>query len=164
MFFKSVTVAMSKKNSKKNHQKMRNTAMAREEEEAAKKAARAAKRAAQVAEAAGEMAVDDAPGKTSASKAAKKKVSLVKALGAKGATLKVRNAEVTAVAEDAVPRAKHELSLYAHISKISWHYEATDRIKGRINAHEGKDLRVIDFAERDRSEYELANELWNMID
>ena len=44
---------MSKKNSKKNHQKMRNTAMAREEEEAAKKAARAAKRAAQVAEAAG---------------------------------------------------------------------------------------------------------------
>jgi kinetochore protein Spc24 len=85
-------------------------------------------------------------------------------LKAKGATLKVRNAEVTAVAEDAVPRAKHELSLYAHISKISWHYEATDRIKGRINAHEGKDLRVIDFAERDRSEYELANELWNMID
>ena len=110
------------------------------------------------------MAVDDAPGKTSTSKVAKKKVSLVKALGAKGATLKVRNAEVTAVAEDAVPRAKHELSLYAHISKISWHYEATDRIKGRINAHEGKDLRVIDFAERDRSEYELANELWNMID
>jgi hypothetical protein len=41
-----------------------------------------------VAEAAGEMAVDDAPGKTSASKVAKKKVSLVKALGAKGATLK----------------------------------------------------------------------------
>ena len=88
MFFKSVTVAMSKKNSKKNHQKMRNTAMAREEEEAAKKAARAAKRAAQAAEAAGEMAVDDAPGKTSTSKVAKKKVSLVKALGAKGATLK----------------------------------------------------------------------------
>lgn len=86
--FKSVTVAMSKKNSKKNHQKMRNTAMAREEEEAAKKAARAAKRAAQVAEAAGEMAVEEAPGKTSTSKAAKKKVSLVKALGAKGATLK----------------------------------------------------------------------------
>ena len=75
------------------------------------------------------------------------------ALKAKGATLKVRNAEVTAVAEDAVPRAKHELSLYAHISKISWHYEATDRIKGRINAHEGKDLKVIDFAMGDRSGY-----------
>ena len=82
---------MSKKNSKKNHQKMRNTAMAREEEEAAKKAARAAKRAAQAAEAAGEMAVDNPPtDKSSDAKTSgkKKKVSYVKALGAKGAVHK----------------------------------------------------------------------------
>ena len=52
---------MSKKNSKKNHQKMRNTAMAREEEEAAKKLARSERRAALAADAAGEMAVDNPP-------------------------------------------------------------------------------------------------------
>lgn len=84
-------------------------------------------------------------------------------LKAKGATLKVRRAEVDAVDMDEVPRAKHELSLYAHISKISWTYEATDRVKGRINAHEGKDLKVIDFAVGDRSDYQLTNDLWNMI-
>ncbi len=81
----------------------------------------------------------------------------------RGATLKVRRAEVDSVAAEEVPRAKHELSLYAHISKISWQYEVTDRIKGRVNAHEGKDLKVIDFVMNDRSDYHVTNDLWNMI-
>ncbi len=42
----------------------------------------------------------------------------------------VRRQEIDAMAMEEVPRAKHELSLYAHISKISWHYEVTDRIRG----------------------------------
>ena len=81
---------MSKKNSKKNHQKMRNTAMAREEEEAAKKLSRSERRAALAADAAGEMAVDNPPTDKSsdANTSGKKKVSYVKALGAKGAVHK----------------------------------------------------------------------------
>ena len=46
-------------------------------------------------------------------------------LKSRGATLKVRRAEVDSVAAEEVPRAKHELSLYAHISKIAWRYEGT---------------------------------------
>ena len=33
-----------------------------------------------------------------------------------------------------------------------------------MNAHEGKDLQVIDYAVGDRSEYQLANDLWNLIE
>jgi len=85
-------------------------------------------------------------------------------LKSQNANLKVKKQEVDAIEMDDVPRAKHELSLYAHISKISWQYETTDSIKGRVNAHEGKDLQVIDYAVGDRSEYQLANDLWNLID
>ena len=85
-------------------------------------------------------------------------------LKSQGANLKVKKQEVDAIEMDDVPRAKHELSLYAHISKISWQYETTDKIKGRVNAHEGKDLQVIDYAVGDRSDYQLANDLWNLID
>jgi kinetochore protein Spc24 len=85
-------------------------------------------------------------------------------LRARGASLKVKRQEIDAMAMEEVPRTKHELSLYAHISKISWHYEATDRIRGRVNAHENKEVHPIDFALGDVSEYQLANDLWNIID
>lgn len=85
-------------------------------------------------------------------------------LQAQGANLKVRRQEIDSMAMEEVPRTKHELSLYAHISKISWHYEVTDRIRGRVNAHENKEMHAIDFALGDRSEYQLANDLWQMID
>ena len=100
---------------------------------------------------------------TNMEKEAQSLEELQEELKSRGATLKVRRAEVDSVAAEEVPRAKHELSLYAHISKISWQYEVTDRIAGRVNAHEGKDLKVIDFAVGDRSEYHLTNDLWNMI-
>jgi len=85
-------------------------------------------------------------------------------LKAHGANLKVKRQEIDAMAMEEVPRTKHELSLYAHISKISWHYEVTDRIRGRVNAHERKDVHPIDFAVDDRTPYQLANDLWNLID
>lgn len=85
-------------------------------------------------------------------------------LQAQGADLKVKRQEIDSMAMEEVPRAKHELSLYAHISKISWHYEVTDRVRGRVNAHEDKDVHSIDFALGDRSDYQLANDLWHMID
>ena len=45
-------------------------------------------------------------------------------LKAHSAGLKVKRQEVDAIATEGVPHAKHELSLYAHITKISWFYEA----------------------------------------
>jgi hypothetical protein len=36
--------------------------------------------------------------------------------------------------------------------------------QGRVNAHEGKDVHPIDFALGAKSEYQLANDLWNLID
>jgi kinetochore protein Spc24 len=61
-----------------------------------------------------------------------------------------------------VPRLKHELSLYAHISKISWAYDRPDRIKGRVNG--AGEVKPFDFAPDEMTEFELVNKMWDLID
>lgn len=84
-------------------------------------------------------------------------------LKARAASLKVKRQQIDAMATEEVPRTRHELSLYAHISKISWQFDAPNRIQGRVNAHDFKDVRIIDFPEGEISKFQLANDLWELV-
>lgn len=83
-------------------------------------------------------------------------------LKAEAAKLKMKKQELTDMEDEGVPRLKHELSLYAHISKISWAYDRPDRIKGRVNG--AGEVKPFDFAPDEMTEFELVNKMWDLID
>ena len=83
-------------------------------------------------------------------------------LKAEAAKLKMKKQELTDMEDEDVPRLKHELSLYAHISKISWAYDRPDRIKGRVNG--AGEVKPFDFAPDEMTEFELVNKMWDLID
>lgn len=78
--------------------------------------------------------------------------------------IKTRKQRLDVVVNEEIPATKREVSLYAHISNIAWHYEERDRIVGRVNARASRDVRAIDMPMRPGSEFRVANALWDMMD
>ena len=59
---------------------------------------------------------------------------------------------------------RHELSLYVHISNISWKLQNADgRIAGTICSPEYKDIRTIDLDPTEKSQFEIINSIWGSI-
>lgn len=85
-------------------------------------------------------------------------------LGKRAADIKLERQRLDAVVNEEIPATKREVSLYAHISNIAWHYEITDRISGHVNAKASRDVRKIDLSIRPGNQYHLANTLWEMMD
>ena len=66
-----------------------------------------------------------------------------------------------------MPRVKHAISLYAHITCIKWDYASPD-IAG-IVAPQGKTssargARTFNIARESASEFDVANQLWDIIE
>jgi kinetochore protein Spc24 len=63
-------------------------------------------------------------------------------------------------------RIKHELSLFAHISKINWTSTNKDasKIQGVISKTNKGDLNTFCFDTRKMSKYQMANKLWEAMD
>jgi len=65
-------------------------------------------------------------------------------------------------------RVKHELSLFAHISKINW--TATDEVGGKneirgvISKTNQGDLNTFCFDTKKTSRFHIANKLWDAMD
>ena len=78
--------------------------------------------------------------------------------------IKLSKQKLDAVLNEEIPATKREVSLYAHISNIAWHYEERDRIVGRVNARASRDVRKIDMPMRPGNEFYVANALWDMMD
>ena len=86
-------------------------------------------------------------------------------LSAKTKRLADRRAAVEAAVQEAVPRVRHELGLYAHISKISWDANTDE---GDVTGHASDPKRgdVVPFAFRsgECSDVDLADKLWDLMD
>jgi len=78
--------------------------------------------------------------------------------------IKTRKQRLDVVINEEIPATKREVSLYAHISNIAWHYEERDRVVGRVNARASRDVRAIDMPMRPGNEFRVANALWDMMD
>ena len=63
-------------------------------------------------------------------------------------------------------RVKHELSLFAHISKINWTSTDKDasKIQGVISKTNKGDLNTFCFDTRKISKYQIANKLWDAME
>ena len=85
-------------------------------------------------------------------------------LAKRAAELKLQKQHLDSVINEEIPSTKREVSLYAHISNIAWHYEIVDRISGHVNAKASRDVRKIDMPIRPGNEFYVSNELWEMMD
>lgn len=58
---------------------------------------------------------------------------------------------------------RHLLSLYAHITKITWHYERSDRVSGTVSNPTSGDIQLFDLDPASMSETALVNALWSKL-
>jgi kinetochore protein Spc24 len=53
---------------------------------------------------------------------------------------------------------RHQLSLYAHVSRITWQFERRDRVAGTVS----NPLRTFDF-DPATAEFDSVNALWDLM-
>ena len=60
---------------------------------------------------------------------------------------------------------RHQLSLFAHISKITWRLDqGEERIAGTVSDPKSGDLRPFDLPDaKGRDSYDLVNGLWELM-
>jgi len=75
-----------------------------------------------------------------------------------------RNIRTKKESADTESRLKHELSLYAHISKISWKQADAGVVSGVVSKVKKGDLKGFKMNANDSSRYELTNALWDLMD
>lgn len=60
----------------------------------------------------------------------------------------------------AYPR-RHQLSLYAHVSKITWHFDRPNRVAGTVSTP--SQLCPFDFDPAATPDFDIVNQLWEMM-
>ena len=64
-----------------------------------------------------------------------------------------------------MPACRHELSLYVHVSNISWKLQGTEsRIAGTLCSPGKKDVRSIDLDPAGKSQFDIINSIWALMD
>ena len=58
---------------------------------------------------------------------------------------------------------RHQLSLYAHISKISWQFDRTDRVLGAVSDPVSNDIRKFEFDRDQTDDFQMVNRLWELV-
>lgn len=57
---------------------------------------------------------------------------------------------------------RHQLSLFAHISKISWQFDDESRVCGTVSDPDHADVRPFDLP-IDTPTFEVTNKLWSLM-
>lgn len=65
--------------------------------------------------------------------------------------------------DDAEPTKRHQISLYAHITKVSWHFEKQDMVSGTVSYPNTGDIRPFEFDPKNMSQFQVVNTLWDML-
>ena len=82
-------------------------------------------------------------------------------LGRREAELQQMQKNLEVMASEMEPRAKHELSLYGHISNIKWDdYEDTGRVAGVLSKPHSAELKRLELDAGTMSRFDLCNQLW----
>ncbi|KAL6779548.1 hypothetical protein ACKKBG_A12720 [Auxenochlorella protothecoides x Auxenochlorella symbiontica] len=84
-------------------------------------------------------------------------------LGSSMKEVSVKKAQVDHMLLEDEPRIRHQLSLYAHVSKISWRFDNPDRIAGTVSDPEKADVRLFDLAPQ-MPRFEATNQLWRLME
>ena len=64
-----------------------------------------------------------------------------------------------------MPACRHELSLYVHVSNISWKLQgAESRVAGTLCSPGKKDVRSIDLDPAGKSQFDIINSIWALMD
>jgi kinetochore protein Spc24 len=61
----------------------------------------------------------------------------------------------------APPRCRHQLSLFAHVSKINWDLDLKDRVAGTMSDTRGGDIRPFCLDPATTSQFDIVNQLWD---
>ncbi|KAL3142886.1 hypothetical protein ABBQ38_003174 [Trebouxia sp. C0009 RCD-2024] len=80
------------------------------------------------------------------------------------AHLQNRGQQVQELATISEPRARHEVSLYAHISKLTWQKSGPAVWRGAVSDSAAGDIRTIDIDTSMLSHFEMVNRVWDAID
>ena len=59
---------------------------------------------------------------------------------------------------------RHALSLYTHISSVTWDTQQPDRAKGAVSDRESHDIRAFDLGAAEATSFASVNRLWEIID
>lgn len=65
---------------------------------------------------------------------------------------------------DVEPQTRHQLSLYAHISSITWQFDNEDRVEGAVSDPVSGDIRHFDLDPKAMTQFEIANHLWELME
>ena len=57
------------------------------------------------------------------------------------------------------PPCRHQLSLYAHVSKITWQFDAPARVAGTV----ANPMRTFDFDPATTPNFDIVNALWDLM-
>ncbi|PRW57531.1 kinetochore Spc24-like [Chlorella sorokiniana] len=75
------------------------------------------------------------------------------------AALQRKADHIEQIVTDAEPRTRHQLSLYAHVSKITWQFEAPARVAGTV----ANPMRTFDFDPATTPNFDIVNALWELM-
>ena len=59
---------------------------------------------------------------------------------------------------------RHELALYAHISKLSWQGKDLQKWSGTVSDSAAGDIRTVDLDGQQLSNFDMINKVWDIID
>ncbi|GAB4819058.1 hypothetical protein N2152v2_006104 [Parachlorella kessleri] len=78
--------------------------------------------------------------------------------------LRQRSDQLEQLVNDTEPRTRHQLSLYAHISKVTWHLDKRDKVAGTVSNTSTGDICKFELDPQELGDFEVVNQLWDMID
>ena len=58
---------------------------------------------------------------------------------------------------------RYQLSMYAHITHVTWRLEQQDAVAGTVSDSKSGDIRTFNFDPKSVSEFELVNALWELL-
>lgn len=77
------------------------------------------------------------------------------------AALQAKADHIEEIITQAEPHTRHQLSLYAHVSKITWQFDRPNRVAGTVSTP--SQLCPFDFDPAAMPDFDIVNQLWEMM-
>jgi kinetochore protein Spc24 len=62
-----------------------------------------------------------------------------------------------------VAACRHQLSLFAHISNITWNFDQKDRMAGVMSNNKTGDIKQFALDPASTNQFDIVNQLWDYI-